>query len=221
MAKQKKKRLKVGRLFLLLLVISVISFACIKYINIPIMNVFITGNEVLTDQEIIEEASLDDYPSYFSVISFIIEKNLEKNPYIDSVSVSKGILNIKIKVKENKVLYVDKDTNEKVTKDGKNKDEKIVCAPYLINKVPNDKIEGFIKGLGKINKDILCKMSEIKYDPNDIDLDRYFVYMNDGNSVYLTVNKFNKINKYNEILESVGKQNGTLYLDYGDYFQAK
>ena len=65
------------------------------------------------------------------------------------------------------------------------------------------------------------KPDKLKYDPNDIDLDRYYVYMNDGNSVYLTVNKFNKINKYNEILESVGKQNGTLYLDYGDYFEAK
>ena len=95
------------------------------------------------------------------------------------------------------------------------------CTPSISEVCYKSFIEGFIKGLGKINKDILCKMSEIKYDPNDIDLDRYFVYMNDGNGVYLTVNKFNKINKYNEILESVGKQNGTLYLDYGDYFQAK
>ena len=73
----------------------------------------------------------------------------------------------------------------------------------------------------KIDTDMLCQMSEIKYDPNEIDKDRYFVYMNDGNGVYLTVNKFKKINKYNTILENIGKQNGTLYLDYGDYFEAK
>ena len=73
----------------------------------------------------------------------------------------------------------------------------------------------------KIDKDILCQISEIKYDPNEIDKDRYYLYMNDGNSVYLTVNKFEKINKYNSILENVGKQNGTLYLDYGDYFEVK
>lgn len=223
MAKQKKRKrkLKVGRLFLLLLIIAVISFACIKYVNIPITNVLVTGNEVLTEQEIIEEASLDDQPSYFKVISFVVEKKLVKNPYIESVKVSKGILNIKIKIKENKVLYINKDTNEKVTKDGKVKDEKIVCVPYLIGSVPSDRIDSFIKGMNKIDKNLLCQMSEIKYDPNEIDLDRYYVYMNDGNSVYLTVNKFNKINKYNEILESVGKQNGTLYLDYGDYFEAK
>ena len=45
--------------------------------------------------------------------------------------------------------------------------------------------------------------------------------MNDGNIVYLTINKFEKINKYNKILENVGKQNGVLYLDYGDYFEIK
>lgn len=217
---KKKKKLKVGRLVFLLLVLSAISFACIKYIDIPITNIMIEGNELLSDQEIIEEAKLDDYPSYFKIITFVIEKNLSKNPYIKDVKVTKGILNIKIKVKENKVLYIDKETNYKVTIKGKVKDDKIVCAPYLTNNVLDNKKEDFLKALNKINKNILCKMSEIKYDPNNIDLDRYFVYMNDGNRVYLTVNKFEKINKYNKILENVGKQNGIIYLDYGDYFEA-
>ena len=73
----------------------------------------------------------------------------------------------------------------------------------------------------KLNKNVLCKISEIKYYPNDIDKDRYLAYMDDGNEVYLTVNKFKKLNKYDTILESIGKQNGVLYLDYGDYFEAK
>ena len=101
------------------------------------------------------------------------------------------------------------------------KDDKIVCAPYLTNEVPENKLKKFKKAMGKIDDDILCQISEVMYDPNDIDADRYYLYMNDGNSVYLTVNKFSKINKYNTILENVGKQNGTLYLDYGDYFEVK
>mgnify|MGYP004556748957 CR=1 FL=1 len=221
MARQKKRRLRVGRLLFLLLIIAVISFACIKYIKIPIMSILITGNENLTDQEVIEKAELDDYKSYFSVIPFIVEKKLNKDPYIKEAKVSKGILNIKIKIKENNILYIDKKTNEKVTIDGKIIDKKIVCAPYLINGIPSERVSSFKKGLTKIEKDVLCQMSEIKYDPNEIDLDRYYVYMNDGNGVYLTVNKFSKINKYNKILENIGKQNGILYLDYGDYFMAK
>lgn len=222
MTKQKKKgKLRVGRLFLLLLILTAIAFACIKFIDIPIMSITIKGNSILTDQEVLEQASLEDYPSFLSTFTFNVRKDLEKNPYIKKAVVTPGLLNFKINITEEKVLFINKETNEKVTANSKVKDDKLVCVPYLINKVPDKKYNHFIKQMGKINQNILCKMSEIKYDPNDIDEDRYFVYMNDGNTVYLTVNKFSKINKYDSILENVGKQNGTIYLDYGDYFEVK
>lgn len=221
MKKQKKRKLRVGRLLIVLLVLSLVSFACFKFIDIPIMNIYIEGNNILTDQEIIELASLEDYPSYFSTIIFNVKKDIEKSPYVKNAKVTKGILNIKIKVKEKKVLYIDKLRGEVVTEDSSFKDERIIAVPYLINEIPVKKQASFIKGMKKIDKNILNLMSEIKYDPNDIDEDRYYVYMNDGNNVYLTVNKFEKINKYNNILENIGKQNGTIYLDYGDYFEAK
>ena len=134
---------------------------------------------------------------------------------------TKGFLSINITITEKKVLYVEKDTNYKVTISSKFKDDKEICVPYLLGELPKDKLKRFIKAMNKIDADMLCQISEIKYDPNDIDSDRYYVYMNDGNGVYLTVNKFDKINKYNTILEKIGKQNGTLYLDYGDYFESK
>lgn len=218
---KKKKRLRVGRLFLLLFILGTVSFLIIKFVDVPIRSIIIKGNNILSDKEIIEMTGLETYPSYFSTFSFMIKNKLKENPYVKNAKVSKGILNIKISVTEEKVLYVKKDTNEKVTSNSTIKDDKIVCVPYLTNEVPKEKQEGFIKAMNKLNKNILCQMSEIKYDPNDIDSDRYYVYMNDGNSVYLTVNKFKKINKYNTILENVGKQNGTLYLDYGDYFEVK
>ena len=144
-----------------------------------------------------------------------------KNNYIESAKVTKGLLSVNITIQEKKILYIDKETNYKYTYNSKFKDDKSICVPYLIGSVPEGKMKRFIKAMNKINSDMICQMSEIKYDPNDIDEDRYYVYMNDGNSVYLTVNKFDKINKYNTILEKIGKQNGTLYLDYGDYFEAK
>ena len=219
--KKKKRRLRVGRLFLLLLIVGAIVFACIKFVDIPIRNIIISGNEILTDNEIIKEAGLEDYPSYFEIFSISVKNKLKKNPYIKDAKVSKGLLNVKITVTERKILYIKKDTNEKVMIDNEIKDDKIVCAPYLTNEIPKEKQSGFIKAMNEIDKDILCQMSEIRYDPNEIDQDRYYIYMNDGNSVYLTVNKFDKINSYNTILENVGKQNGTLYLDYGDYFEVK
>ena len=65
----------------------------------------------------------------------------------------------------------------------------------------------------------MLKISEIKYDPNDIDKERFYLTMNDGNYVYLTLNKFNKINSYLEIVKSFNDTKGILYLDSGEYFE--
>lgn len=219
--KRKRRRLKIGRLFFVLLFFSVISFMLVKFVHIPIMNITISGNKLLTDKEILEYASLEDYPSFFGTITFNVRKKLLENDYIKDVKVRKGILSLKINIEEQKVLYIDLKTNEKVTSKSRFKDNKIVCAPYLENEVPSDKTKDFLKAMEKIEQDILCQIAQIKYDPNEIDSDRYYLDMNDGNSIYLTVNKFKKINDYNKILENIGKQNGTLYLDYGDYFKVK
>lgn len=218
--KKKRKLKKIRFLFLLFFMVG-ISFAFIKLFNVRIYSIKIKGNKILTDQEVIETAKLEDYPSFFETLSYTIKKRLLKNNYIESVKVTKGFLSVNITIKEKKILYIDKETNYKYTYNSKFKDDKSICVPYLIGSVPEGKMKRFIKAMNKINSDMICQMSEIKYDPNDIDEDRYYVYMNDGNSVYLTVNKFDKINKYNTILEKIGKQNGTLYLDYGDYFEAK
>lgn len=218
--KKKRKLKKIRFLFLLFFIVG-ISFAFIKLFDVRIYSIKIKGNKILTDQEVIETAKLEDYPSFFETLSYTIKKGLLKNNYIESVKVNKGFLSVNITIKEKKILYIDKETNYKYTYNSKFKDDKSICVPYLIGSVPEGKMKRFIKAMNKINSDMICQMSEIKYDPNDIDEDRYYVYMNDGNSVYLTVNKFDKINKYNTILEKIGKQNGTLYLDYGDYFEAK
>lgn len=218
--KKKRKLKKIRFLFLLFFIVG-ISFAFIKLFDVRIYSIKIKGNKILTDQEVIETAKLEDYPSFFETLSYTIKKRLLKNNYIESVKVTKGFLYVNITIKEKKILYIDKETNYKYTYNSKFKDDKSICVPYLIGSVPEGKMKRFIKAMNKINSDMICQMSEIKYDPNDIDEDRYYVYMNDGNSVYLTVNKFDKINKYNTILEKIGKQNGTLYLDYGDYFEAK
>lgn len=220
MAKQKKRKLRIGRLFLVLLILASISFACYNLTKIPIMNITITGNHYLTDQEVIEAAKIEDYPSFILTFMLKVKNDIKKNDYVEDVKVTKGIFSIKINIKEKRILFIDKSTGNKVTVDSKFIDDKVVFAPFLTNTIPNDKYDGFVKAMSKIEPDILIKISEIKYDPNGIDKDRYLAFMNDGNYVYLTVNKFNKLNKYDSILENVGKKNGILYLDYGDYFEA-
>ena len=45
--------------------------------------------------------------------------------------------------------------------------------------------------------------------------------MNDGNLVYITLTKINKLNKYNQIKDKMNNQTGIIYLDSGDYIELK
>lgn len=72
--------------------------------------------------------------------------------------------------------------------------------------------------MGTLNRDVLVRISEIEYNPNDIESNRFLLYMNDGNYVYLTLNKFTKINNYLDIIKNFENKKGILYLDYGNHF---
>ena len=45
--------------------------------------------------------------------------------------------------------------------------------------------------------------------------------MNDGNYIYITLEKMDKINKYLDIIKSFNNKKGILYLDSGEYFEVK
>lgn len=218
---KKKKRLRKGRLFFLLIILAGLFFLASKYIDIPINNIVISGNSYLSDIEVIEISKLEDYPSILNTYSFDIKKRLKNNPYIKDAKVIKVFRNVKITIKENKVLYIDKETNEKITLNNKIVDDKILCVPYLSNEIPDEKLKLFNENMNEIDKSILCKMSEIYYVPNEIDDNRFKVIMNDNNTVYLTLKQLDIINKYDKILENIGKQDGTINLDYGNYFEPK
>jgi len=70
-----------------------------------------------------------------------------------------------------------------------------------------------------INNNIIQKISEIKYSPNEYDDDLFILYMNDQNVVHVTLDKFTKLNKYNDIVVELEGDKGILYLDSGDYFK--
>ena len=75
--------------------------------------------------------------------------------------------------------------------------------------------------MGRIKEDVLSKISDIEYQPNDYDKDRFLLYMDDSNMVYLTLTKFKMINHYNDVLKQLDNHKGILYLDNGNHFQIK
>ena len=220
---KKKKRLKLIPFLLFVLVITGTFFLVDVLLDTRIENIVIKGNKLVTDQQIIDEAGLSNYPSFYKTTSYNIKKALEKNSFIKEVKVKRSFYHvITIEVSEYKVL-LKKETTGKLVLENMTEvttDQEIpYTVPRLVNDVPKDKYSKLLKNLLKVKKSVRSSISEFYYDPNEFDKDRFLLYMDDGNSVYLTLTKFRMINYYNDVLPQLDGKKGILYLDSGNHFQ--
>ena len=220
---KKKRKLKLSRVFLVLFILAIIGGLIYLASNIRVRGFYISGNTYYTDNEILEMTKLNEYPSFIFTTSRSVTKNVKKYPLIKSIDISRtlnGMFNVT--VIENKILFYDNISKKSVLEDNTKADVYYENLPVLINEIKDTKIyDKFIKNIKKLNEDIIKNISEIKYDPNDIDKERFLFSMNDGNYVYVTLSKISNINNYLEISNTLGEKNGVLYLDYGNYFVPK
>ena len=221
MAKRKIKKRKANtkNITLLFTFILIIGFLTYYIYNIKITSITVEGNTLYKDWEIIKQAGLDNYPSSMQNLSGKITHKLEKAPFIKKAKVTKNwFTHVKITIEENKPLFYYVPNNKTVLSDGKEIKENF-SVPTLVNYVPNKIYAKFLNEVNNTNYNIIKRMSEIKYDPNDVDDERFLITMNDGNYVYLTINKFNKVNHYLDIIKEFDNKKGILYLDSGEYFK--
>ena len=186
----------------------------------PVLGFYISGNNYYTDSEILKITGLDKYPSYLFTSNINIKKKIKDDPILESVKINKTLLGkFKVEVKEKQILFYNINTKKSITSNDEEIDFYDKNSPVLVNNI-NDKnvYNSFLKKMKKVDKSILDNISEIKYDPNAIDKERFLISMNDGNYIYLTISKFTKINDYLKISKTLGSKNGILYLDYGNYF---
>ncbi len=219
--KVKKKKIKFKSIFIALIILGIIYLIINYIIHLPVKNIYITGNEILNDKEIISISKLENYPPFIKTYFMNIEDNLLKNDYIKSVKIKRKLLNkIYIEVEEYKPLAMYND--ELVLSSGKKVKNtyKIDYVPYIINNIDNI-YDKFIKNFSKIKKDSLLKISHLEYVPNDLDKERFILYMVDANYVYINLSKIEKINKYNSIIGELEGKKGIIYLDLGDYVEIK
>lgn len=218
---KKVRRIKIKNVLIALLLLILISLIISYILTIRIKNIYITGNNVLSDKTIIDDAKLINYPSFIMTKSKNIKRLLLKNDYVKDVVITKKFnFKIYIEIKENKILAI-KD-NKLILENKKIVDNiyNITYVPILINDI-SPVMDEFCKYFSLIDNSILTKISQIEYSPNNVDNLRFLLYMNDGNSVYVTLTKIEKLNKYNSIKDQLGNNLGILYLDSGDYFEIK
>lgn len=226
--KKKSRKLKYRRILLFFLVITVFVFLLVQFCNKKITNIYIHNNKYIftnfgesskyNEQTLIDLSGISNYPASLFVSTSQIKKKLIKNAYIKDAKVyRKNIFEIHIYIEENRPLFYYSNINKTVLENQKTVDD-IFNIPTLVNYVPDNIYDKFVKCMNNIDDDILNHTSEIKYDPNNLDEERFLFTMTDGNYVYITLSRFDLINNYLAIIKKVGDKKGILYLDYGDHF---
>lgn len=222
----KRKKLKFIPFLIVLIILGGLFFAVYRFMNVKISNIIITNTNYLNDDYILELSGVRDYPNFYTLNTKSAVNMLKKSPYIKDAKMRRSFYHIlTIDIVENKPLYLDYSSNTIVFEDGSKvfEDEAVVLfrVPRLMNYVPDDKYEMFIKRMGEVDIDILGKIADIEYVPNEYDKERFVLYMDDSNLVYLTLTRFDKINYYNDVVGQLEGHRGILYLDSGNHFEIK
>ncbi len=222
--KRKKKRVwKIKNIMIFLGIILIIVGLIYCGMVSPVKNIYISGNQIVSDQEILSLSTLDEYPSFLLTRSSMIRSKIKENPYIEEVSVQKKFGNvIEISIQEQRAVAdiggMILLSNGELLENTYN----LTDVPILKNILENEEIlKEFTKKFGMVDWNILRQISEIEYQPIEVDEERFLLYMNDGNLVYITLTKIHKLNKYNQIKDQLGNQQGIIYLDSGDYVELK
>lgn len=222
---KRHRKLRTKFILKLLIFICLIVVSIIYLKNYHIKNIYITGNELIPDVKIIETLAISDYPQMSKLnVKKAQKKLLEQNPIIEEVSIKKNLFGeVKITITESKLLFYYKYNNKYITSTGKSIDDnnEYYGFPTLLNFTPDTVFEELLKGLNKVDYNIIKMINEIEYNPYKstdgtiIDNNRFTLLMNDDNTVIIDTVNIKNLNLYNKVYASLGmdKEKGILYLD--------
>lgn len=228
--KKRKKKLNVRKLFVFILFFYLVGYGVYYVLSEPVRNILISGTTYINDADVIEVAGLKNYPAYSSLRNSKLKKKIKSLPLVEDVSIKRNLLfQLKIKIKEKKAICVYDDNNKILLSDGSQIDNvsNIVGIPSLVNYTKEDVLKKFLSGMGNLDYGIISSISEIEYSPDKsstgsiLDETRFMFRMNDGNIVYINLDKLDNMKYYFKIYASLNNKKGILHLDSGDYMEVK
>ncbi len=221
--KVKKKKINFLKVFIFILILVILFFVVKYLLGVKTKNIIILNNNYYTDEEIIEAANIEKYPEFILLNKNRVRNKIKKLDLVEEAKITKkkGYV-LEIDVKEKKILYLKRSTNEYILSDKTSISlENIHGVPTLINFLEEDTENKFIENFSNIDSKIISLISEIEYSKTNYDSERFLLYMNDGNEVYTTISKLDKLNKYESIVAKLNGKRGILYLDSGNYLEVK
>ncbi len=222
-----KKRKMKTRSFLIVLMIALgLSFCVYLLFQIPVKNILIQNTTYLKDDYILDYIELNQSQNFWLINHHKLEKELKKSVYIQDAKIyKKWKFLLEIHITENRPIFYSQNDSKYYFEDQSSIQEEdmnhFIRVPRLINYVPDKKFKKLIEAMSNVKEDVLLKISDMEYQPNDFDKDRFLLYMDDGNMVYLTLTKFKMINHYHDVIKQLENRKGILYLDNGNHFEIK
>lgn len=217
---KKRRKLRISGLIVIILIIYLIAMMGYYLFLMPIKSITVINNNILTEKEVIESSNLGVGIPISKILFNKPLSSLKENPLVKKAKIRLGLLgNITIDIEENKVICINSTTDEVILESGKTISHKSEYKgiPVLVNYVPTEVLDSFLKSFSKIDSNIIKMISEIEYSPdkyNDIILDeeRFLLRMNDGNIVFVNNPNIEKLNRYQVVSASLS-QKGVLYLN--------
>ncbi len=220
--KKTKKHIRFKSVIFLLLLGYLIFMLGMYIYKLPVKNIYIVGNNIVTDQEIIDAAKLKKYPSIHKYSSKKIAKNIKSIELIDKVKVRKSLLGkVTITVTEAKPLFYYRNDDKVYLSNKKavNNNSRYVGIPIVINYVPKKILEDLIVYYASLSDNIIKEINEIEYSPDEkngivLDENRFIFRMNDDNTVYIDSLNIAKLNNYQKIIAALEDGvHGYIYLN--------
>lgn len=182
------------------------------------------NNYYLSDSEVYDLANVSTKTRLYLVPSILLEKRVEKMPFVQSCKVSKKNRKLTFDVQEKLIVgyYVKDDKNFALLQDGTSIEieeqylNMIVHFPLLSDfnaKQRKQLCEQFQKHSKILTRDLIEKFAEIVPYKTSYDKNMFKITMQDGNIVYTNLNSIKMLSKYQSVLTKLKGQSVCLVLD--------
>lgn len=229
--KQARKK-KANRRLIFYLSIFFILISIIVYLQSPLSDIHtvdITGNSLISDEEMVNIADLEDSPNIWTISKSDIKEEIMDYPLMKSAEVEKKLpQTIKIDVQEYDVVgYVEEDeyffpvleNGEKLTelKEASMSGD----APLMLDFDEDEYLTKMTEELKELPQDIRKLISEIHWKPEDDNENKILLYMNDGFLVDGSIHEFSeKMQVYPSIVAQLSDdEKGIIHIGVGAYFE--
>lgn len=227
--KNKKRRVVRRGVLLVFVFILVVSIVCfIMFSNtFKLTNVNITGNQYLTDSDVIEYANVRVDSSIVVAYLTEIEQNIEKHEIVKNARVSFDDKNtVSIVVEEEAVLFAT-EGGVYLSSGTFVKNDVFSPAADFENFKEVEKQDEVLEELALLlekSPEVYEFISQISYAPDTVTDDRIMILMRDSNIVYLSTDQISeKMSKYFDVVDSIyselGEIHGVLSFDKGGEFK--